>query len=1075
MTTRPVLCCRPFRRRLTVTDICERTGRAPPNPSQSSSQTSPNFVARQIWEEAYTSLASKHALQPLVKAYEEFFHTVLSEEEAFRKVAEEYSTSTDRYSMAQGVVSSAVDFINKIKELVGSLLHASPPASLAWAGVCTVILPILVNHTEQIAAREAGFGYVMSRFTWYTQVLDLLNRDYWKSQHHFATMQHIIRAEIVALYALLIEYQLRAYYTYCRPTLITFSRDLLKLDDWNKMILAIKGSEKRLQEYMDLHFEQHLLDKLHTVSEDAVRKQRMEASLKFKFPDELPYAVYQAYIDSIDAPVAGSGEGVFAHPEFVKWASGDTGAFVLAGIPGTGKSVLSKALLTRLQDWRPTLVCAFFFKDNAKGQNAANLALCRVIDELFKERIELVDSVSPRIERLLPQEVRCNVDLLWSILEQSTEDSEPGSVTIILDGLDECESESAQKLYHKLGRYLAGPAPKLKFFLTTRLVAASRYVFDFPRAVVLRTNEDAHCLDHVSKDIERVVAARFAHFAQSCIRDDPLRHELLGLVRPKEERTYLYVKLLFDCLDLRIRDGLPRVPRGWVDNFKTLPTTVKDAYLKFLHRVQESHRVDVRRMFQMVVASTRPLTVREINIALNIRDCKDGSKFGLGLQSEDDFRHWILDACKCFLDVYDSRVYFIHQTAKEFLLAGDADGEPARPAWLGGFTVQDCHRSLAESCIMYLTLPFRSESRFRDPGEWLDGPESDYHLWDYPDLEFAGYSGQHWQEHFNESRVQGGELDGQSNVMAALRSWRRQLTTTVRWIEPDSRSPRDQKEDLRIMLNSKQELLIVDLATRKPLPRIPRISVYARDVQAQLSRAIRSIVLSRTIRSLTMYRSLPVARLEPSMSVPSSPVPRDWFGIRMFNKDRSYRTLEDAAVARFQLFHGEMFTYVLSNYSEMPVWVYMLSLNASWTVGTLLWNVCIPPGAKWERTGGSGSERTGDLSMSIPRKLNDDDPDVIEDTMVVIACFGEQFGGHGRGGGGMIGVTTPEEWLKNIYVPPVLVEDGSEGKDNNEVQQVPVWLPFIPPPNWQIRHFTIRTVPREVRRSSDESERGGGF
>ena len=286
----------------------------------------------------------------------------------------------------------------------------------------------------------------MSRFTWYGQVLDLLNRDHWKTPHaSFSALRNAIRTEIVSLYKLLIEYHLRAYYTYCRP-LVTISRDVLKLDDWDSMISAIKESEQRLEGYMNLHFEQHLLDKLHTLSEDALHKQRTETLLKFKFPDDLPYSVYQAYLDSIDSPQDGTGAGVLTHPEFINWASGDSGVFVLEGIPGSGKSVLAKSLLTELPKWRPTSVCAFFFKDNRRGQNAANTAVCRVLNELFSQHPPLVDGISAKIGHLLPEEVRCNLDLLWSVLEESTRDCGQGNFTVVLDGFDECEPDSASKL-----------------------------------------------------------------------------------------------------------------------------------------------------------------------------------------------------------------------------------------------------------------------------------------------------------------------------------------------------------------------------------------------------------------------------------------------------------------------------------------------------------------------------------------------------------------------------------------------------------------------------------------------------
>ena len=624
----------------------------------------------------------------------------------------------------------------------------------------------------------------MSRFTWYSQVLDLLNREFWKSPHSFTALRHVIHDEIVVLYKLLIEYHLRAYYTHCRP-LTTISRDILKLDDWNLMLHEIKASEQRLEEYMNLNYEQHLLDKLYTLSEDARQKQRFETLLKFKFPDVLPYAAYQAYLDSIDSPQKGTGAGVLMHSKFINWAAGDSGAFVLEGIPGSGKSVLSKSLLTELPKWRPTAVCAFFFKDNGKGQNAATAALCRVLDELLRGQPDLIDRISAKVGHLLPEEVRCNFDLLWDVLEEATHDCEPGSVTVVLDGFDECEPDSANKLCKRLTDYLASPNPRLKFFLTTRPLVSAPPIIDSPDTVVLKLEEDPHCLRHISKDIESVVVARFDGFALKCIQDTALRQELLDLVRPKEDRTYLYVKLLFDYLDLKLRDGVPRVSRGWVDVFKKLPTTVKEAYLGFLDRVRESQQEDVRRLFRIVVAAVRPLTLREVNIALNIRDLPNGSKHGLGLQNESCFRTWILDACKHFLDVHNGRVYFIHQTAKDFLLAGPGKNGLRKPDWLGDFSMQSCHATLAESCVTYLSLPLRVPSKFKDANDTKEDI-AEYHLWHDAELAFAGYAHLFWASHVQ------GVLDAWSSssqpavvdVINVLHPWYEKMLTCVQLPPP---------------------------------------------------------------------------------------------------------------------------------------------------------------------------------------------------------------------------------------------------------------------------------------------------
>ena len=1004
-----------------------------------------------------------------------------------------YTEATKTKEKAAGIATSALQFIGKVKEAVDGALASSPPASMAWAGVCLVLLPIVLHHAEQIAAKQIGFNYVMSRFTWYDQVLDLLNRDHWKSQHNFIILRQAIRDEVINLYKLLIEYQLRAYYAYCRP-LLTISRDILKLDDWETMILEIKESEKRLQDYMDLNFEQHLLDKLHGLSEDAHRRQQKEMALKFKFPDELPYEVYQAYIDGIASPLKDTGDGVFSHPEFVKWASADSGIFVLSGIPGSGKSVIAKSMLTVLPTWRNTTVCSFFFKDNANGQNLAPTALCRILDELFGARIGLIDGIIPKVEQLLAQEVRCNLTLLWNILEDATGDTEPGAFTIVLDAIDECEPEDAAELCSKINIYLSKPTSRLKFFITTRPLVSVREPFD--SAVVIKSNEDLHCLKYLSRDIKQVVASRFEDFAAVCIRDADLKAELFALVQPEQERTYLYAKLLFDFLDLKIRDGLPRVPRQWINVFKSLPATVKEAYAEFLGRVREAHRRDVKLMLQMVVAAARPLTVGEINIALNIRDHKKGSSDGLGLQSEDSFRDWILDACRFFLDVYNGRVYFIHQTAKDFLLMSRDDQKSVTPEWLGDFTMEICHETLAESCVAYLSLPFVSRASFpgsaptaSTPADTGEDNSDNLHEWKIEDLEFSNYASTNYRNHLNASHLLLRRFGSQNarnpshfpDHLELIWSWNMALVTTVRatfesrlldmdfldkLLQPENlnhsslflpapnRSTslrRFEETSMTLSVDNKNCLVILN-NTSSPVSRVPRLRTASPNIIERVANSLYSISLFRTISAITNYQSY-------------SPIPTDWFSIRMtassFNGHGNSRVLTTKNVSLddngnnkeplMRVHHGDTLSYVLANRTEsVPVSVHMMCLNASWTIGSPVWNEQILP----------GQEKCGNLAMIIPRKINEYDDDEIEDQFIVIFVVGD--GQRAKGNRDRPGAV--EEWLKRVYLPPVFVplsgQGDGEADDGVSGQRYGRHLPFIPPPSWQIWRFGIRTVPR---------------
>lgn len=132
------------------------------------------LLSREIWEEAYNEVKKDEALRPLVLNYEQLFNTVAegrmfasrrssrqstvlkenlqlecvgevnSSEECFRRVAHEYMevTRRDSHSTEQAIVGAAVQFIQRTKDAISAALASSPPASLAWTGICTILLPV---------------------------------------------------------------------------------------------------------------------------------------------------------------------------------------------------------------------------------------------------------------------------------------------------------------------------------------------------------------------------------------------------------------------------------------------------------------------------------------------------------------------------------------------------------------------------------------------------------------------------------------------------------------------------------------------------------------------------------------------------------------------------------------------------------------------------------------------------------------------------------------------------------------------------------------------------------------------
>jgi hypothetical protein len=126
------------------------------------------LLARDIWVDAYNAVRGDEALRPLVKNYEELYNSGTNgrifgsrrssraqkepmsdgdeypspSEEHFARLGQEYLELAKRETANQGIVSSAVQFIQKTKDAVGIALASSPPASLAWTGICTIVLPV---------------------------------------------------------------------------------------------------------------------------------------------------------------------------------------------------------------------------------------------------------------------------------------------------------------------------------------------------------------------------------------------------------------------------------------------------------------------------------------------------------------------------------------------------------------------------------------------------------------------------------------------------------------------------------------------------------------------------------------------------------------------------------------------------------------------------------------------------------------------------------------------------------------------------------------------------------------------
>ncbi|KAH0353297.1 purine and uridine phosphorylase, partial [Aureobasidium melanogenum] len=400
------------------------------------------------------------------------------------------------------------------------------------------------------------------------------------------------------------------------------------------------------------------------------------------------------------------------HPQYQRWNESDTNNLLwISADPGCGKSVLSKSLVDEklMSDTAGSTICYFFFKDNDE-QNSLATGLCALLHQLFQHQPHLLQHAVPAWHNdgsKLQQET----DKLWRILLAATSDAAAHNTICVLDALDECKEADRSNLIAKLARFHNNAAvsqhPRqswLKFIVTSRpyddIQRGFQDIPPFLPAIRLRGEEEN---DQIRVEINRVINLRVLQLANELGLRETTSSRLEQTLLAMEHRTYLWLHLAIDDIRTTLQDSL----RPDEEPIDSIPSSVESAYEKILRRVSGALRRKVKLILQIIVGARRPLVVGEMALALGLAISKQY------VTSEDaqidpdhlekQLRHW----CGLFVFVNHSRIYLIHQTAREFLVAREHTqmlGGLQNSLWKYSLEQIETERMMAEICIRCLNL-----------------------------------------------------------------------------------------------------------------------------------------------------------------------------------------------------------------------------------------------------------------------------------------------------------------------------------------------------------------------------------
>ncbi|KAL8710674.1 MAG: hypothetical protein Q9225_007244 [Loekoesia sp. 1 TL-2023] len=639
----------------------------------------------------------------------------------------------------------AVTIVIASKDFIAAAASANPHAALAWSGV-SLLLPLLLNPSQEDEAAKKGLDYIvvlMAVYEWQE-----------KTYLHHDRSSPDLKTLVIRLYTLILEFEATLLIYFRKNALKQYAQAVFHAGGWS-------GQIKDIQE-LDGHCRAitNAIADAWTVEWRSEEREWQYALLQQPRQEEedrhikMLYTNYEQGKNANPERIPGTCEWFLSHVSFLTWRkSRRSGLLWLSADPGCGKSVLSKALVDRRGEVltvnpEPPTVCYFFFKDGDINRMDAANALRAILHQLIMQNPRLY-SYAREDFRKKNEQFLTDFDALWTIFMRAAEDPSNREIVCVLDALDECEERSRTILIGKLVqlfqfRHLDDSGkPILKFLVASRphysIIREFKPLTNSLSKIRLRGEEES---EQISREIDVVIRHKVKELGAKMDLHKSDQLDLQNNLTSIPHRTYLWLHLTFDNIAKRLelfKEDIAAIA-------KTIPENVDEAYTAILDKSPDKQRA--RKLLHIILAATRPLTLREVNVAMEIKE-RPGYYQDIDVWEPEIAVDRIKNMCSLFVSVVDSEVYLIHQTAREFLVREELDDSLSQRhnnavvGWKHSFHIAEANLVMAKSCIWYLQLrDFEELEKMTDRDEFLQLKEN------YP---FLFYAVKYWAVHFTQA------------------------------------------------------------------------------------------------------------------------------------------------------------------------------------------------------------------------------------------------------------------------------------------------------------------------------------
>lgn len=343
---------------------------------------------------------------------------------------------------------------------------------------------------------------------------------------------------------------------------------------------------------------------------------------------------------------------ILSNAEFLRWQNSHNGGILwIKGDPGKGKTMLLCGLIDELQADGATRPYYFFCQASNSRLNSATKVLCSLVYSIACEDEQALSYVMEKYKHA-GKELFSNINA-WSALSQimahillnvSLKDK-----VFIIDGLDECVTDLAPLL-----DFIA-QAPGLS---EARWIVSSRNWPTIEEKLNASPKKLPLSLELNEQSISDAVRVYIQHkvnqLAISKGLEDDSRGALQAYLTNNANGTFLWVSLV--CT--KLSDGEVR-KRHLPDLMKAFPPGLVPLYGRMMAQVCNSIDADLCiQVLEMISLTYQPISLTELASFVQIPANDDGL---------EELKN-IVATCGSFLVLKDDVVYFVHQSAKDFLL-----------------------------------------------------------------------------------------------------------------------------------------------------------------------------------------------------------------------------------------------------------------------------------------------------------------------------------------------------------------------------------------------------------------------